>query len=68
MIKVKEIKRGDNFHSFDVSLYADTKEEVTPNATIDGLPDGATIEPGSTVYTAALEVGVYQSDGTVKWG
>lgn len=68
MIVVKEIKHKADFHTFDVTLYADTKSEVTPSNVAAVIPSGGELEAGSVCYTAALEVGTYQSDGTWNWG
>lgn len=68
MIIVQEIKNTDGVeNSYRVSLFADTKEEVTPAATIEGLPENATIEIGSTVMTASGELAFMKSDGTWSW-
>lgn len=69
MIVVKDIKIN-KFKSPNTALctvYADTKSEVTANATIENLPDDVEIEEGSTLYTADLDVAVMKSDGTWKW-
>ena len=68
MIIVQEIKNTDGVeNSYKVSLFADTKGEVTPNATIEGLPENATIEMGSSVITASGELAFMKSDGTWNW-
>ena len=66
MIKVTSIKPGLN-NTADVTLFADTKSEVTTGMVIVGLPDG--IEPafGSSVITASGEVAFLKSDGTWSW-
>lgn len=50
-----------------LDLAADTKAEVESGATIEGMQEGANIGVGSTVYTAAAEVALRQSDGTWSW-
>lgn len=54
-----------NEYRFD--LAADTKYEVENGGTIEGMPENAVIGLGSTVYTAAAEVALRQSDGTWLW-
>lgn len=68
MIVVKDIKHKADFHTFDVTLYADTKAEVTTANVQAVIPSGGTLEAGSIAYTPDMEVGVYQSDGSWKWG
>ena len=68
MIKVMKITNTDTDRSdYKVELFADTKSEVTPNAKIIGLPEGTTIELGSSVITAAGEIAFMKSDGTWNW-
>lgn len=57
---------GDNVHQYQIVAFADTKEEVVPGATFDGMPDG-TMEPGSKVITAKGEEAYLKSDGTWNW-
>lgn len=66
MIKVTSIKSGLN-NKADVTLFADTKSEVTSGMVIEGLPDGVTIDFGSSVITAAGEIAFLKSDGTWNW-
>ena len=68
MIVVKEYTNNNNPLKWNATLYADTKSEVTTSNVNAALPDGVTLEPGSVVYTAALESAVYKSDGTWAWG
>ena len=70
MIKIKDMKltqQTDNSSIADVVLYSDTKEEVTSDMTIPGLPKNCVIEPGSIVYTANLDIGVYNGNGNWTW-
>lgn len=68
MIKVTEVQNTDlNMGTYKVSLFADTKSEVTPDATIVGLPKDATLEMGSSVITASGELAFMKSDGTWNW-
>lgn len=69
MIKVMSIENTDaNTNSFKVSLFADTREEVTPDAEIIGMPEGATIEMGSDVFTSDGQIAFMKSDGQWNWG
>ena len=68
MIIVQDVKNTDlNTNSYLISAFADTKDEVTPDAVIIGLPDNADIEPGSTLVTADGDVAFRKSDGTWNW-
>ena len=68
MIKVTDLKNtDDNLNSYQIEAFADTKEEVTDGATFVGLPEGATIEMGSSIITANLEIAFKKSDGTWNW-
>ena len=67
MIKVTELTNTDaNLNSYKISAFADTKSEVASGIFV-GLPDGATIEMGSTVMTASGELAFMKSDGTWSW-
>lgn len=67
MVKVTSIARSTvDSNAYQVSLFADTKAEVA-TATFVGLPEGATIEMGSSVLTASGEVAFMKSDGTWNW-
>lgn len=48
-------------------LFADSKDEITPTMQIVGLPDGYTMDFGSSVLTADGEVAFLKSDGTWNW-
>ena len=68
MIKVQTMENTDaNENSYKVKLFADTKDEVTSSAEIIGLPQGATIEMGSTVVTADADVAFMKSNGEWNW-
>ena len=68
MIRVTNIKNTDaDNNSYLIDAVADTKSEVTSGATYIGLPEGATIEQGSTLMTANWEVATMKSDGTWSW-
>lgn len=70
MIKIKEMRlaqQTDNSYLADVTLYADVKDEVSSDMVIPGLPKNCVIEPGSVVYTANLDIGVYNGNGNWTW-
>lgn len=68
MIKVQSMTNTDSDeNTFKISAFADTKSEVGSGAKFVGLPDGATIEMGSTVMTASGELAFMKSDGTWSW-
>ncbi len=68
MIKVTEVQNTDlNMQTYRVTLFADTKEEVTDGAEIIGLPTGVSIEMGSSCLTASGELAFMKSDGTWNW-
>ena len=66
MIKVTSLKLGLG-NKADVVLFADTKSEITEGMVVVGLPEG--IEPafGSSVITAAGDIGFLKSDDTWSW-
>lgn len=68
MIRVQSLKNTDSDkNSYLISAFADTKNEVTSGAEFIGLPEGASIEAGSTLVTADADVAFYKSDGTWNW-
>ena len=68
MIKVMKITNTDaDTSDYKVELFADTKNEVTSDAHIVGLPEGTKIEIGSSVLTASGELAFMKSDGTWNW-
>lgn len=67
MIKVTQITNHYVNNEVQVSLFSDTKTEVTPSATIEGLPENAVIAQGSTVVTASGEVAFMKSTGEWNW-
>jgi len=66
-ISVKEISLNHSTKTANVSLFADTKEEVTDNITVDGVPNDYTLELGSSVMTTNGELAFRKSDGTWNW-
>ena len=71
MVKVTKISNVNELTKKVTSeLFADTKAEmstVEPDEII-GFPKGYTLDFGSSVTTAALDIGMMQSDGTWNWG
>lgn len=69
MIKVKDVKLNPGTLKAEVSLFADTKAEVstTEISAIAGFPVGYTIDFGSSVMTASGELAFMKSDGTWNW-
>lgn len=66
MIKVTSVTFED-MNSVIADVFADTKSEVSPSATIVGLPEGKTLSAGSTIITASGELAFVKSDGTFNW-
>jgi len=67
-IKVLETK--NNFVEGSKKLcdiYADSKNEIIPNADVQGLGKIELLAAGSTCVTADLDVGLLKSDGTWSW-
>lgn len=52
---------------YKVSLFADTKSEMSGSPTIIGLPEGAHIAASSTVLTASGELAFMKSNGSWSW-
>lgn len=67
-IRVQKLENRDpDTNSYYIEAFADTKNEVTPDATFEGLPEGATIEMSSSLITANGEVAFMKSDGQWNW-
>ena len=67
-MKVTSISNMDYVNSkATVSLFADTKSDVSDSMDVMGLPDGFTIDFGSSVLTSAGELAFMKSDGTWNW-
>lgn len=67
MIKVKKIIKTEEPNVYEVELFADTKSEVVPGATIIGLPEGAVLDIGSSVMATNGDIAFMQSNGDWKW-
>jgi len=66
MVIVQDVKLIESEMTAEVTLFADTKEEITDDIAIP-LPEGYTIRAGSSAMTASKELAFRQSDGTWKW-
>ena len=66
MIKVTSIKMGLG-NKADVVLFADSKEDVTDEMVVVGLPEGVEPAFGSSVVTASGDIAFLKSDGTWNW-
>ena len=67
MIRVTSINLNPMKKTAYVSLFSDTKDEITSGMTVEGLPEGYEIEFGSSVMTASGELAFMKSDGTWNW-
>ena len=67
MVKVTRITLNHQNKTAEVSLFADTKAEMSGTPDIQGLPSDYTIEMGSSVITASGQVAFMKSDGTWNW-
>ena len=67
MVKVSAIKLNPAEKKAEVSLFSDTKTEITSDMEVVGLPEGYTIDSGSTVVTASGELAFMKSDGSWNW-
>ena len=63
MIEVQSIDLNPQTKTAKVFLMSDTKEELTPDAKIDGLPAGYTLAPFSKCMTKSKELLIMGSDG-----
>ena len=66
-VKVTDIKLNAREKTALVSLFSDTKGEMSGSPKIDGLPDGYSIEAGSDVLTASGEIAFMKSTGQWNW-
>ena len=63
----KKINYAVNPNTWQVSLAADTKEEVGPDMEIIGMPDGVQMEMLSSVMTPSADVAFLDSSGNWNW-
>lgn len=69
-VKVTKISLNEQTKKATADLFSDTKAEMNTVTTdeIIGFPKGYELDFGSSVTTAALDIGMMQSDGTWNWG
>ena len=68
MVKVKgNISLNPNTKEAEVSLFSDTKNEVTSQMEVSDIPEGYTIAAGSSVLTADGDMAFMKSDGNWNW-
>lgn len=70
-VKVRTIINVDEINKkVTADLFSDTKAEMGTVTTNDiiGFPKGYELDFGSSITTAALDIGMMQSDGTWNWG
>ena len=67
MVKLMKVNNTYADGTKNVELYADAKADVSSSMVITGLSNSE-IAAGSVVYTKALDIGVFDSTGTVNWG
>ena len=67
MIKVTSIKLSPDTKKALVTLFSDTKAEITSGMTVEGLPAEYDIDFGSSVITASGDVAFLKSDDTWSW-
>ena len=67
MVKVTELKVNPQTKKAVVSLFADTKAEMSNSPEVIGLPSDTDIDAGSSVITASGELAFMKSDGNWNW-
>ena len=67
MVTIMDLKLNNVEKTATVSLFSDTKSEVTNDMNVKGLPEGYTIAQGSSVMTSSAEIAFMKSDGTWNW-
>lgn len=67
MVKVTDVKLNALTKKATVSLFADTKAEVSTAIEIIGMPEDYEIDSASTIITASGEFAFRKSDGTWNW-
>ena len=63
-VKVQSLIEYEQNDEIEVLLFADTKEEVSDDMEIDGIPKGKVISYGSSLITADGDIAFLKSDGT----
>jgi len=67
VIKVQTLVLTEGDNTYRISAFADSKSEVTPQAEIIGLPEGANIDMGSSILTADGDLAFMKSTGEWNW-
>ena len=67
MVKVTDMQLNPTDKTVLVSLFADSKSEITDDVVVDGIPVGYSIGLGSDVMTVDGELAFRKSDGTWNW-
>lgn len=63
-VKVFSISEYNTDDTIDALVFSDTKEEVSDDMEIDGIPLGKTLAYGSSLITASGDIAFLKSDGT----
>ena len=63
-VKVQRLVEYEQNNEIEVLLFADTKDEVSSDMNIDGIPKGKVISYGSSLITADGDLAFLKSDGT----
>jgi len=66
MVKVTDMTLNPTEKTVQVSLFADTKEDLV-SEDISGVPTGYAVAFGSSCVTASGELAFMKSDGTWNW-
>ena len=67
MVQVTNISFNHDTKTAKVSLFADSKSDITSGMTINGVPEGYTLEMGSSALTADKDFGFLDSTGQWHW-
>lgn len=68
MIKIQSVANYDHANKkVTGKLFSDTKAEIQDGMKIVGLPEGYSMDFGSSVMTADAELAFLKSDGTWNW-
>ena len=66
MIKLMSLSKTDG-SNYRIEAFADTKDEVTDDVEIVGMPKGSVIDIGSSIITADGEIALRKSNDTWNW-
>lgn len=69
MLELRDYRKQpvDGFNQYEVSIFADSKEDLVDGAPIHNLPSSWVMQPGSQCITADGEVAFLKSDGKWNW-